>query len=393
MMKEIETSMTAPTLYFDNSATTPLCAGAKERIAKAIDCFGNPSSLHFRGLEAEKLIQAARKDILASLHAKRGYRLFFTSGGTEANNLAILGALGAKNYKNPKIILTDSEHPCVKNPALALQEKGVEVVFLSTRGGAVDENQLFDALTDNTVLLSVMSVNNETGAVYPVERLFRMAKQKVPGILCHTDAVQAFLKIDFSPAEAAADLVTVSAHKIHGPKGAGALAVSEDIFRRKALSPLLLGGGQEEGLRSGTENTIGICGFGGAAAQGLAGFSPARERMAEIRAYLIANLPDGVVPNLPPVAAPHILSVTCRGIKSETMLHFLSERGICVSSGSACSSHGKHENYVLAAFGLSPEDADCTIRISLSGENTREEASLLLDALADGMKSLVRIKR
>ncbi len=388
-----EAALPCPSLYFDGSATTPLCAGAAAGMRAAVRAFGNPSSLHHEGLSAEKLLREARERLLASLGGERGTRLIFTSGGTEANNLALFGTLARRSRGGrTRLILTDSEHPSVHNAALALAERGVDVIFLPTSGGVVDENRLYDALTPETVLLSVMAVNNETGAVYPIERLFRMAKQRVPGILTHTDAVQAFGKIPLRARDLGADLVTVSAHKIGGPKGVGALAVAEEVARRGALAPQILGGGQEGGLRSGTENTIGIAGFAGAAEEVFHHFSENAQRMAELRAYLIANLPRGAAPHLPPRAAPHILNIAVPGIKSETMLHFLSGRGICVSSGSACSSHGKGENRVLSAFGIPRDEADCSLRISLWEGNTLAEADALLAALDSGIRTLVRIR-
>ena len=380
-------------IYFDNSATTPLCAGAKQEMSRAIGNFGNPSSLHAAGQSAAQILNTARAQIGAALDARKDkFEIVFTSGGTEGNNLALFGVLNAKNYKNPKIITSDSEHPCVLEPCKVLEAQGVRVVRLRTVGGKLDEEQ-FDAEMDGDVcLVSLMHVNNETGAVYPVGRFFEKAKAKSPQVICHTDAVQAFLKIPLSMRSLGADLVTLSAHKIGGPKGCGALVISRDLIKRKALLPLLYGGGQMGNLRSGTENTVGIAGFGGAAEEKHASFAENAEKTARLRAYLAARLPDEVAVNDPPVHAPHILSLTLPNIKSETALNFFSARGICVSNGSACASNGKHKSYVLAAYGLTDKQVDSTIRVSLSAENTEKEVDEFVGALDEALGTLVRFK-
>ena len=326
-------------IYFDNGATTPLCAGAIERMREAVGLFGNPSSAHLAGRRAEELEERARSAILKALNApKEKYSLIFTSGGTEGNNLAVFGTAYAKKHRNPKILVTDSEHPCILEPCKRLEGEGFRVARIPTRGGAIDEEAFFAEMDGDVILVSFMTVNNETGAVYDVRPLFEAAKRINPRVLCHTDGVQAFLKIPFTAKSAGADMITVSAHKVHGPKGCGALIVSNDVLRRKALLPRLVGGGQEGGLRSGTENTIGIAGFYGAVEERSARFEEDAKRMEELRAYVLARLPDGVTANIPERHAPHILSVTLPHIKSETMLNYLSERGICVSAGSACAN-------------------------------------------------------
>jgi cysteine desulfurase len=235
-----------------------------------------------------------------------------------------------------------------------------------------------------------MHVNNETGARYDVPRLFAAAKRKYPNLLTHTDCVQAFGKIPLSATSLGADLITLSAHKIGGPKGVGALYISERVRRTKAISPVIFGGGQELGLRSGTENTIGIAGFG-AAAETIPSQLAEMERVSALRARLLAALPAEIVANQPAVAAPHILSITLPHIKSETMLNLLSGKGICVSAGSACASHGKGGSPTLLAFGLTNEQADTTLRISLSHTTTDAEIDAFLSALTEGLRTLVRI--
>lgn len=381
-------------IYLDNGATTPLCVGAKEKMAEAMTAFGNPSSLHFMGLAAKDLKEQTRALLYKALNArKEQYEIFFTSGGTEANNLAVFGVARAKNHKNPKIIISDSEHPCIDEPCRRLENEGFTVVRLSTRGGQIDINAFLSTMDEQTILVSIMSVNNETGAIYPVKELFSAAKRINPRVICHTDAVQAFTKIPLSPTLTGADMITVSAHKIHGPKGCGALIVNKEILKRRALLPLICGGGQEGAMRSGTENVIGIAGFGGALAEITPKMQENAEKMRELRAYLLENLPREISPNLPKRPAPHVLSITLPQIKSETALHALSSKGICVSNGSACSSNGGgHKNTVLSAFGLSEKQADSTLRISFSAENTKEDVNALVLALQDCVSNLVRFK-
>lgn len=380
------------TVYLDNSATTALSNNVRQAMLAAFDCYGNPSSLHSIGQSAERMMEGARSAIAEALYLPpRDYKIIFTSGGTEANNLALFGTLRAKKYANARIVITDSEHPCIMEPAKALEAEGVEVIRLSTKNGSIDEAELLEAINSHTVLLSIMHVNNESGAIYDIPNLFRIAKRKKADLICHTDAVQAFLKIPFRPNKCLCDLISISSHKIHGPKGAGALVVHKDILQKRNLAPILLGGGQESNLRSGTENTISIAGFGAAAKEGSASLRENYAAMTALRQYLIENLPETVRANIPARAACHILNVTLPGIKSETMLHFLSSRGCFVSSGSACSSHGKHGSYVLKAFGIDEKEADTSIRISLNPSLHTEDLDYFLTVLREGLDTLVRI--
>ncbi len=383
-------------IYFDNSATTELCPGAKKRMAEAMECYGNPSSLHSAGLEAEKLLRDARAAVGRSLGVRnlKDGELVFTSCGSEADSLAIFGTVYAKSRRTAsKILTTAGEHPAVENALVRLEEQGFKVVRISTRGGVLDMEQV-NAESEGVLLATFMTVNNETGAVYDVSRAFKLIRSASPEAVCHCDAVQGYMKKKFSVATLGADLVTVSAHKIHGPKGVGALWISPELLRARKIIPWLLGGGQEFGLRSGTENTIGIAGFGGAVESGFSSLSTDIEHMASLRDRIARGLPGEVKINLPEgERAPHILSIRLPSIKSETMLHFLSARGICVSSGSACSSHSKVVSPALSAFGLDAHSADCTLRISLCPSNTEAEADILLDALREGISSLVRIRK
>lgn len=383
-------------IYLDNSATTGLCCSSVRAMEEVINgIYGNPSSLHDIGLKAEKTVKRAREQVLTALSARdRNAKLVFCASGTEADNLALRGVACAKEKnRGGRIVITDSEHPAVEECAKALEAEGFEVVRIPTKGGVLDCAAAADAVNGRTVLISLMTVNNETGALYDIASVFRAAKAKNPDIVTHTDAVQAFLKIPLSPERLGADLITLSAHKIHGPKGVGALYISGEVIKRKNIRPVIFGGGQEWGYRSGTENTVGIAGFGAAAQEGAAALRENYRTLCSLREHFIASLPDGVKVKQPAGAyAPHIINITLPDIKSETMLHYLSAKGIYVSSGSACSSHGHGGSRVLTAFGASEREADCSLRVSLCALNTKEELSAAALALADGINELITIK-
>ena len=387
-------------IYLDNSATTALCPEAANAMQQVMEeTYGNPSSLHAAGIAAEKIVAAARSDVLAALGVRGdGRQLVFCGSGSEANNLALIGSYTAKRRRaGARVILTAGEHASTEAAAEYLASLGADVVRLSTKNGALDMDEAAAALTENAVLVSSMLVNNETGALYPIADLFRLAKAKCPDVICHCDAVQGFLKVPVSPRALGADLITVSAHKIHGPKGMAALYVSPEVLKRRALVPLIHGGQQENGLRAGTENVICIAGFGAAAAVGAKNFEADRETLETLGAYLLDRLAADaslreIRVNRPASAVPHIVSLTLPDIKSETMLHFLSGKGICVSSGSACSSHAKKVSRALSAYGLSDRAADCTIRISLARTNTADELDALCAALGEGLSTLIRIR-
>ncbi|MBE6600618.1 MAG: aminotransferase class V-fold PLP-dependent enzyme [Ruminococcaceae bacterium] len=380
-------------IYFDNSATTAPSAAARAAALGALDGFGNPSSLHALGYAAEKKLTESRAHVMSALAAKSG-KLIFTASGSEANNLAIIGSANAKTRRTAnRILTTDCEHPSVENTVAELAKQGFEVVKIPTKGGALDMSALDAALDKPVFLASFMLVNNETGSVFDCAAAFSKIKAKYPDAICHTDAVQGFLKVKFSPVSLKADMITVSGHKIHAIKGVGALWVSDAIIKAKKLVPTVHGGGQEDGYRSGTENTVGIAAFGAAAEEGARGFASDIAYINGLRDYAIEKLCGAEVKlNLPIKAAPHVLSVTLPHIKSETMLHFLSSKGICVSSGSACSSHSAKTSSSLVSFGLAPKEADCTIRVSFCRYNTKEEIDALADAINEGLKNLVRIR-
>ena len=385
-------------IYLDNSATTPICEEAKSLMIEAMECFGNPSSLHKKGFDSSKMISDARNKVLTSLFVRNGKaeNLIFTSSGTEADNLALMGVAYAKTRRANRIITTDSEHSAIENTLKCLENDGFEIIRLSTKNGVIDINEFKAAMNKNTLLVSIMHVNNETGAVYNIKECFKLAKDINPDVVTHTDAVQSYMKVKVSPTELNADLVTISAHKIHGPKGIGALYVSTDVIKKKQLKPIIYGGGQEFGFRSGTENLLGIVGFGGAAERGFKNLSKDITKMRELRSYALEKLS---VLNVSVISsagdcAPHIINITLPSIKSETMLHHLSAKGIFVSSGSACSSNSatKRVSRALRGFGLSDFEADCSMRISFSPMNTRDEIDKLVDGIQEGLDKLVRIK-
>ena len=386
------------TIYLDNSATTPLCSEAKAAMTAAMEIYGNPSSLHGMGQAAHALLYRARAQVAVALGVKgvKPNELIFTSCGTEASALAIFGAIYAKPRRfGRRVMTTNCEHPSVEEAMKRLEADGLEVVRIPTKNGVLDTEAAIAALSEPTVLVSMMMVNNETGARFDVARVFAAAKAKDSRTVTHCDAVQGFLKVPFTPAGIHADLVTVSAHKIHGPKGVGALYVHPDIIKTKRIVPYLTGGGQESGLRSGTENTVGICGFGAAAQAGYATRAADAAAMTALRDRLEGKLRDvGVQMNIPAAdRAPHILNLTLPDIKSQTMLNYLSAKGICVSSGSACSSHSTKVSPSLAAFGLSAHEADCSLRVSFSAQNTEAEVDALCEVLEQGISTLVRIRR
>lgn len=383
----------------DNSATTALSAAAREKLMEVMELYGNPSSLHPVGQRARAVLEDARRSIAATLGVRGPLgagQLVFTSCGSESDNLAILGVAYAKaRRKGGRVITTDSEHAGVENAMRALEKDGFEVIRISTRGGVLDWEQYRNALNDRVFLVSIMAVNNETGAAYDLRRAFTMAKAKNPDIVTHTDAVQGYLKLPLNPSALKADFVTLSAHKIHGPKGVGALYVSPEALKRRDYVPLLLGGGQESGFRSGTENLLGIAAFGAAAADGFASFREHVTHLKSLREYAEEKLKELPLRLNLPVGerAPHILNVTLPDIRSETMLHALSTRGICVSQGSACSAHARKVSSALIAFGLSEDEAECSLRISFGMENTKEDVDVLADALRAELDRLVRIHR
>lgn len=384
-------------IYLDNSATTAISAAARQKIDEVCEIYGNPSSLHSMGQSAEKIVREAREVLLSALGVRaREGELVFTSCGTEASALAILGSAHAKERRDAtRILITDSEHPSVEKNVEALQKEGFEIVKIPTRNGVLDITAVEKALDKKIFLSSFMLVNNETGAIYNVAEAFTKIKAKYPEAITHCDAVQGFMKVPFTPTSLKADLVTVSGHKLHAPKGVGALYISADIIKKKKITPFLLGGGQESGMRSGTENTIGIAAFGASVSDIKSRFAQNREHFSELYFYATEKIEAlGIKINRPSGDhAHHIINITLPNIKSETVLHFLSADGVFVSSGSACSSHSKTPSGTLIAFGLTPSEADCSLRISFSEYNTKDDIDALCLSLKSALDRLVRIRR
>lgn len=387
-------------IYLDNAATTKIRPEAMaEYVRVSEEVWGNPSSLHSLGSDAERILTASKQTILNTIGAKDA-EIVFTASGTEANNLAIIGhALSKERYKSgAKIITTLGEHASVSEPIEELKRRGFKVAAISTKNGMVDLGELASELTRDVILVSVMMVNNETGAVYDIPSVARAVKAKCPDALLHVDATQGYMKIPFTKSGIGADLITVSSHKIGGPKGVGALIIDKAAMKRRDLSPVVFGGGQGLGLRSGTENVPAVAAFAEAARIAHSSLSSSISKMNSLRQRLIDKLSeDGrlaeISPTLPKNHAPHIINLTLPSIKSETMLHYLSSEGIFVSSGSACSSNGGHLSSALTSYGRSNDEADASIRVSFSADNSEDDVDALAEALAEGLKKLVRIKR
>ena len=369
-------------IYLDNSATTKPCPAAVEAMTRVLtQNWGNPSALYHFGMEAAKELRQARKAVAAALGAEED-RVFFTSGGTEADNWAIFSTVERLQKRGRHILTTAVEHHAVLHPMEKLQAQGFDLTFLKPDAtGAVPLEEFTAALRPDTILVSVMMVNNESGAVMPIAEMIRATRRKSPLALFHIDAVQGLGKVPFRAKSLGADLISVSSHKIHGPKGVGALYVKKGL----QLPPLLLGGGQEGGYRSGTEGLPAIAGFGAACAD----LDPAAEiaHMAELRDACREELQK--VPGLQLLGqqqAPHIVSASLPGLRSQGILNCLQDRGICVSAGSACAKG--HRSHVLEAMGLPPQVIDGAFRISFGRDNTLEDVLALRQALQEAVTVL-----
>ena len=368
--------------YLDNSATTAVSkAAADKAYAVMTTTFGNPSSLHSKGMEAEHELTAARKSVASCLHVSQE-EITFTSGGTEANNLALFGAAYASKRVRSKIIISAVEHSSVLEAGKQLENEGFTVARILPRSDGVIHPEDVAAETDAaTALVSVMLVNNETGAVMPVGEIFSAVKAKNSQTLCHTDAVQAFGKLEIKARALGADLLSVSGHKVHAPKGVGALYVRRGV----RLVPRQYGGEQEKRLRPGTENLPAIAALGVACGEfDIAGNRVTAERLNRYTRERLSAI-DGVTVNSPDNALPYVLNISAGRVRSETMLHFLEERDIFVSSGSACAK-GK-PSHVLSALGLSRERADSALRLSFCKTNTEAD----IDALCEGIRQGLRV--
>ena len=367
-------------IYLDNSATTKPCAEAVEAMTAALtECWGNPSALYGFGIEAAKRLRTARMQVAAAMGAEPD-RVFFTSGGTEADNWALFSAAKRFGKKKKHIITTAIEHHAILHAMQELEKQGFEVTYLQPDGeGRVTLADLKAALRPDTFLVSIMMVNNEAGSVMPIAQMAKLVHKLNPDCIFHTDAVQGFLKIPFQAKSLGADLISVSSHKIHGPKGAGALYISP---RLKSFPALLVGGGQEQSFRSGTEGTPAIFGFAAACGAGAATLKADIEREKGLLAYAIEKISamEGIRIN-GAHEAPHILSLSVPGVPTQNTLNLLQEDGICVSAGSACAKG--HRSHVLTAMNLPAEVIDGAFRVSLSRETTREEIDLFLKSLEE----------
>lgn len=371
-------------VYFDNSATTPVSKRAADKAYEMmVENFGNPSSLHSLGIKAEAELTAARISIAKILGAQER-EIYFTSGGTEANDLALFGAAESKKRVGNKVVTSAIEHSSVLDSCKRLEDMGYEVVYLKPNNdGKVSENDLKNAIDEKTILVSLMAVNNETGAIQPYNSVKKIIKQKNSPALFHCDCVQAYGKIPIKAEKIGADLLSVTAHKIHGPKGVGAIYIKKGT----RIIPQHYGGEQESKIRPGTQAAPLIGAFGEAVRE--IDYS-AIQKVAEIRDYIesfVTKL-DRVYLNSPNDALPYILNFSVVGIKSETMLHFLADKGVYVSSGSACAK-GK-QSHVIGAMGISRERADSAIRVSLSKLNTIDEAEYFCRTLKEGTEKIIR---
>ena len=380
--------------YLDNSATTKCAPEVVDVCVKVMsEDYGNPSSKHMKGVEAENYIKEEKETIAKTLKCQEK-EILFTSGGTESNNMAIIGTAMANKRKGNHVIVSSVEHSSVKEPFNFLSENGFRVTYLKVdRNGIVDLNDLKEALDDETILVSVMYVNNEIGAVEPIEEIGHIVKSYNPDIVFHVDAIQAFGKYRIYPKKWGIHLLSVSGHKIHGPKGVGFLYINS----KAKVQPLILGGGQQNGMRSGTDNVPGIAGLGVASKMMYQNFDEKIEHLYQLKERMAKGLSkiDDVVINGMPVreGAPHILSVSFLGIRSEVLLHTLEDRNIFVSAGSACSSHKRKPSATLSAMGMSNAQIENTVRISFSEENTFEEVDYCLEVLNEVLPMLKRYAR
>lgn len=377
-------------VYFDNSATTRCYDSVRDIVIKTMtEDFGNPSAMHQKGVDAEQYVKNSAK-IIAGLLKVQEKEILFTSGGTEGDNLALIGGAFANKRSGKHIITTAVEHPAVSQPASFLQEEGFEVTYLPVdHRGCVKMDVLESVLRPDTIFVSTMFVNNEVGTVMPVEEIAKLVHEKSPKAIYHVDAIQAFGKYRIHPKKMGIDLLSVSGHKIHGPKGVGFLYVNEKV----KIRPQILGGGQQSGMRSGTDNVPGVAGLGEAAKQIYANLEADTEHLYALKEYIADGLKeiDDIIINGQElhVGAPHILSISVMGVRSEVLLHALEDKGIYISAGSACSSHKRKPSSTLTAMGLSKAQIECTVRLSFTEENTIEEADYFLST----MKELVPMLR
>lgn len=380
--------------YLDNSATTKCLEEVTAIVVKAMTSdYGNPSSMHNKGFEAESYIKQA-KQIIASNMKVNEKELFFTSGGTESNNLAIIGSAMANKRAGTHLITTVMEHPSVINTMKYLEEQGFNVTYLPVdKNGMVMLDRLEEAITKETILVSIMYVNNEIGCVQPIDTIAKLIKSKNPKTLFHVDAIQAFGKYKIYPKKQKIDLLSASGHKINGPKGIGFCYIDESV----KIKPTIFGGGQQKGMRSGTENVPGVAGLGMAVLKNYENLEEKVTNLYQLKEYFVEEIKkiEGTVINTLEGmdSAPHIVSVSFEQVRSEVLLHALESKQIYVSAGSACASNKPSVSATLKAIGVKKELLDATIRFSFSFETTKEELSYCLDSLKEILPKLRLYKR
>lgn len=386
-------------IYLDNSATTKVFSEVASLVTKVMcEDYGNPSSLHNKGMEAEQYLRYA-KDTFAGILKVNAKEVFFTSGGTESDNTALIGVASANMRRGKHIITTKIEHPAILRTCEFLEEQGYEVTYLSVdASGRISLEELEDAIRPDTILVSIMHTNNEIGALEPIAEAGALIKRCNPNTYFHVDAVQGFGKAKIYPKKMGIDLLSISGHKIHGPKGVGVLYIGEKV----KINPLLRGGGQQNNMRSGTDNVPGVAGMAKAAEMLYQKFDEDYARMRELKAYFIEGVRkledvkiNGLLPGCEDGSgtACHVVSVSFGGVRSEVLLHSLEEAGIYVSAGSACSSHKRAASATLTAIGVEKRLLESTVRFSFSVETTKEELDYTLQVLYDKIPMLRKYAR
>lgn len=374
-------------IYLDNSATTKVYPEVAKLMTQImLEDYGNPSSMHTKGVDAEKYVTLATKQISKALKVQ-DKEILFTSGGTESDNLALIGTARANCRAGKHIITTKIEHPAILKTVEYLATEGFEIDYLSVDSmGRISLTELEDKLRPDTILVSIMHTNNEVGSLQPIAEAGALIKKKNPNCLFHVDAVQGFGKAEIYPRKMNIDLLSVSGHKIHGPKGIGILYVGEKV----KIKPISYGGGQQKGMRNGTLNVPGIAGIGLATEMITKDLQANRERLYELKEFFLQEVSklervsiNGCDPAKVRETAPHIINISVKGLRSEVMLHALEEKGVYVSAGSACASHSKKESSTLKSMGATPEEMDGALRISMSEFTTREELEYALASLKE----------
>ncbi|MDD3218886.1 MAG: cysteine desulfurase family protein [Lachnospiraceae bacterium] len=380
--------------YLDNSATTPCYEEVRDIVVKTMMVdYGNPSAMHNKGVEAEQYIKQATKVIAATMKVQEK-EIFFTSGGTESNNWALIGAAMANKRAGMHLITTAIEHPAISEPMSYLEDQGFRVTRLPVdRQGVISLEDLKAAITEDTILVSTMYVNNEIGSVQPITEIGKLVHEVNPKIIYHVDAIQAYEKYRILPKKMNIDMMSVSSHKIHGPKGVGFLYINSKI----KCNPLILGGGQQLGMRSGTDNVPGIAGFGEAVRIGYENLDEKVAKIRNLREYFVNELEKmedvtvhGMKDNQ---GAPHIVNAAFLGVRSEVLLHTLEEKEIYISAGSACSTHKRSKSPTLTAIGASAEELESSVRFSFSEWTTKEQLDYCLDTIRQVLPMLRRYAR